>query len=95
MSKEKHKDERVSLECGWCGGPAIYGDEDDLFQQDDEAPCLTCGVPGRVEIEDYTEYSDDDLGEISVAYWVTRDDDPRIEAAWRRDHPDKTHLGPS
>lgn len=64
------------LECGHCGGPAVYAAADGLFY-DDPATCVTCGIAGRVSVDEM----DDEL----VAAFFTGDG--------RCSEPDCTECG--
>lgn len=64
-------------------GVAIWADEEGLFYQDQEGPCMSWGFPGRVEI-DYSE----DNPDKDYAYWnylATAEN----EAKWRKENPEK------
>lgn len=59
------------LECSHCGDVAIES-ADGLFGEDDGDACLSCGMPGRVSVEeDESDYDEGDR--IGTASWLTDD----------------------
>jgi hypothetical protein len=66
MPEPNPPDELAYLDCDHCGGVAIES-ESGLFGDGDGGHCLTCGLRGRVSVDD----SDD---ENVSAYWSSSDD---------------------
>ena len=64
----------ATLECDHCGGVAVTcGNSHGLFSDDDSGPCETCGMPGSVVIEDYSEEGEDaETSELcGAAVWLS------------------------
>jgi len=53
------------LECAHCGDVAIESDADGYFTDGTEGPCMSCGMPGIVSVDDnrdvwWNDSQDDD-----------------------------------
>jgi len=44
--------EEAALECGHCGGHAIYANSEGLFYEDEDGTCDDCGMRGSVSVDD-------------------------------------------
>lgn len=72
---------RAALECGLCGCEAVMADDNGLFWESAKPqPCLSCGYPGRVTVDD----ADDDR---PTARWVELDETDPLVVAWAEAHP--------
>jgi hypothetical protein len=60
---------RNHLHCDQCGGPSHVADDDGLFAPDTMADCITCGMPGMVEINESGNayWKDDEDGKCNQA----------------------------
>jgi hypothetical protein len=60
---------RNHLHCDHCGGTSHVADDDGCFTQDTVADCITCGMPGMVEINESGNayWKDDEDGKCNQA----------------------------
>lgn len=68
------------LTCDHCGDVAIYGTPTKLHPEglfsDSSGTCLSCGMPGHTDINEYDESEDDEMA--GAAEWIVDDYDDNV-----------------